>query len=538
MTTSKSDKTSAVRKRRRIPWVLFVIVLVLAGAAWGWQYRASRSASSVEFETAALFKGDVSSHVSATGTLDAVTKIEVGSEVSGIVSQLYVDYNSVVSRGQALAQLDPSSFKTQIDQSTASVNNAIAQYNNQIANLANQEANIRSQDATVAGAGAKVETANAAVSNAEASVRTAEANAQKAKADLDQALTNYKRYEVLVSKDLVAKSDRDTAYTQYLDAKANAAGAKASVDAARAGLRSTLASLSSARTDVEAARMRRDSAVAQRDAAAAQVKSAQAGVSQARASLEQARVNLAKTTIRSPIRGIVLDRKVTIGQTVAAQFQAPDLFTLAENLDQMQVATNVDEADIGRVAKGAHVSFTVDAYPNVKFEGSVTEVRQAPVTVQNVVTYVVVVSAKNPDHKLKPGMTATVSIDVETRKDVLLIPNSALRFKPADSEMKERERPEASGSPGPRRHHRGQPSGAPSGLPHESDTTVSHKPVRVWVVDASDPTKVIPKRIVLGITDGTNTEVVRAPLKEGDKVVTGSNGEGGSQGNKRRMRFF
>lgn len=525
MTTEKK------RRSQRLPLWSIVGLLLLVGAAAGlWRWRSSASTSNIEYDTAPLAKGDVSSRVSATGTLDAVTKVTVGSELSGIVAQLYVDYNTSVEKGQALAQLDPSTFQTQVDQQTASVNNATAQYHNQIANRDNAEANIRSADAALEGSKARCETARAAVANAQAGVRSAKANVEKARADLTQAQTNYNRYKTLLQRDLVARSERDLAYTQYLDAKATLAQVSSGVDAAEANLRSAQANLRAALADIDAARMRRDSAVAQRNAAAAQVRASEAQVQQTQANLAQAKVNLGRTTIRSPIKGIVLDRKVTMGQTVAASFQAPDLFTLAENLDQMQVQTSVDEADIGRVHRGAHATFTVDAWPNAKFEGKVTEVRQAPVTVQNVVTYTVILTTANPEQKLKPGMTATVSIDDQTKTGVLLVPNAALRFKPPADAAKDA--PSGAPSPGASAGPSGGRRGGKDGKGGESAKDDSPRPVRVFTLDPADPKKLVPHLVTLGITDGTVTEIVKSDLKAGDAVVVGSGEAGGGSKGK------
>lgn len=529
---------TAEKKRRRSlkPWLVLGAIVVVAIVTGVWRWRSSASQGAADYETSPITRGTVSSRVTATGTLDAVTKITVGSEVSGIISQMYVDYNTLVEKGQPLAQIDPSSFQTQVDQQTASVNNAVAQYHNQVANKDNAEANIRSADASLEGTRARYETARATVANALAGVRSARATVEKAKADLVQAQTNYERYKTLLARDLVARSDRDTAYTQYLDARATLAQVSSGVDAAQATYRSAQASLRAAEADVDAARMRRDSAVSQRDAAAAQVRAAAALVAQCQANLAQAKVNLGRTTIRSPIKGLVLDRKITMGQTVAASFQAPDLFTLAQNLEQMQVQTSVDEADIGRVHKGAHATFTVDAYPNVKFEGRVSEVRQAPVTVQNVVTYTVILTTANPEHKLKPGMTATVSIDDETRTDVLLVPNAALRFKPPALDGKDGASPRpsasalASASPGAAeggRHGHGE-----HGKDHAKDE--GPRPVRVYTLDPSDPKRLASHHVIPGITDGTFTEIVKSDLKDGDAVVVGGGGSDSAKNKSQR----
>jgi HlyD family secretion protein len=501
-------------------WGVALLLLTAGGLYW-YQTKSAASAQT-RYETATITRGDVRSRITATGNLQAVTQITVGSQVSGIIQSLFVDFNSRVRKGQALAQLDPSTIRAQVEQATASVNNALSALNNQQANVGNQAANVRSAEAAIVSAQAKVEAARGQLENARAGVVTAQANLRRGQADLKLAQRNESRQRELRERDLIATSELDTARTSTLTNEATVESLRSQVNAAEAGYRSAQANVQSAQAEVEAARMRADAARQQLSSSRAQVQGAMAQVSQAQANLRQAQVNLGFTTIRSPIDGIVLDRKVTLGQTVAAQFQAPDLFTLAQNLKQIQVQTNVDEADIGQVKPGAQATFTVDAFPERRFRGTVSEVRQAPVTVQNVVTYVVIVRTVNEDEKLKPGMTATVNIEVDSREDVLLVPNGALRFRP----------PEA-GAPGERRRRRGGGNASPT--PGASATPFGgEKPgrgerprvrrVSVWTQDAKDPKKLVEHRVLPGITDGVNTELVESDLKEGQSVVVGSTG--------------
>lgn len=500
-----------MRKKRKLPLLLISTLLLVVGAAV-YLYLGAHPWKKKEpaYETAPITKGDVIARVTATGNLQAVTQVTVGSQMSGIVQALYVDFNSRVRKGQPLAQLDPSNLRAQVEQTTASVNNALSQLANQQANLGNAGANVRSAEAAVTSAVAKVETARAALANAQAGLSTAQANLRKGQADLVLAQRNQTRQQTLRSRDLIAASELDTAATSRLTAQASVEALQAQVEGARANYRSALANVDAAKAEVQAAQMRVDSAMQQQAAAAAQVQGAKAQVSQAQANLRQAQVNLGYTTIRSPIDGIVLDRKVEVGQTVAAQFQAPDLFTMAENLEQIRVQTSVDEADIGQVKKGQRAMFTVDAYPNERFRGVVTEVRQAPVTVQSVVTYTVIIQTSNPDGKLKPGMTANVNINVDSRRDVLLVPNQALRFRPPNAEQ---------GTARPTRTPR------PRMTPGERRERVRESVV--YTVDPANPEKLIEHKITPGLTDGTNTEIVKGDLKEGDQVVTSAGTEAG-----------
>lgn len=505
-------------KKKLWLWVGVVVCLIAGGVWW---YRTAHAKTPPSYETSEVTRGDVMAKVTSTGTLQAVTKVTVGSQVSGIIETILVDFNSRVRKNQVLAQIDPSLFAAQLNQAQASLNNAEAGYNNAQANTGNALANVRAADAGIATAAARVETAHAAEANARAALDTAKANLARAQAEMVNAKRNFDRFESLLKKDLVAKSERDQAQTQHLVAIASTDSAEAQVEAQRANYRSAQSQLVAARADHEAARIKRESAVALQEAAQAQVASARAQMSQARANVESAEVNVSRTTIRSPIDGIVLARNISVGQTVAAQFQAPDLFTLAENLDQMQVETAVDEADIGKIKVNSKAIFTVDAYPNEDFDGTVISIRQSPTTVQNVVTYQVIVRCVNKGLKLKPGMTATVNIQVDSRKDALLLPNAALRFKPPDDDK-------GGGS---------KKEGAKKEL-GKKEGAGKNRRVSVWMISAADPGKLDEKKVQLGITDGTNTEIVKGEVKEGDDVVTSSGDGEKSGGNRPRMRFF
>jgi len=329
-------------------------------------------------------RGEIVSSVTATGTVNAVTTVLVGTQVSGTIKTLYVDFNSPVKRGQLIAQIDPATFEAQVGQAKA--------------NLFSAKANLEKSEATVIDA-----------------KRTMERNRE------------------LVSENLIAQSDFDTAETNYETAKASRGEARAQI-------------------------------------------------AQTEAALKFAETNFQYTRIVSPVDGVVISRNVDVGQTVAASFQTPTLFTIAQDLTKMQIDTNVDEADIGKVTVGQNVDFTVDAYSETTFKGSVWQIRNAPIIVQNVVTYDVVIKVDNSELKLKPGMTANVSIIIAIKKEALKIPNVALRFMPSEKETGESVK----------------------------------KGLGIWIIEKGEP-KRIP--IVTGISDGNYTELVSGALKEGQEVI-------------------
>ena len=320
-------------KRRLAITIAFVTVTGLSAAAMSMFLNRGTDAATVVQDV--VSRGPIVSAVSASGTLEAVETVQVGTQVSGTVTNLYADFNSIVRKGQILARLDPSLIQAEIERSRA--------------NLAG-----------------------------------AEADMERVRVTLNDAETKLQRARELSARDLLARSDLD------------------------------------------AAELARKTADAQLRASAAQV-------TQARAALELSQVNLGKTVIASPIDGIVISRAVDVGQTVAASLQAPTLYTIAADLGQMQLKASIDESDLGNIKDGQPVTFTVDAYPTDVFRGVVKQVRLNPVVEQNVVTYAAMISAPNPELKLKPGMTATVTVEVARRSNALRVPAAALRFKPSSA---------------------------------------------------------------------------------------------------------
>jgi HlyD family secretion protein len=307
------------------------VLIALGGSVYAY-YRYRDTGPAFTVTTAAVTRGDVIDTVGATGTLQAVTTVQVGTQVSGTIQSLYADFNSLVKKGEVIARLDPSLFQTQIEQAQANL--------------------LRSQ-----------------------------ADLERLKVALDDAKTKLARAKELSGRQLIPQSELDTA-------------------------------------DVNVR------------AAEAQLRSADAQVTQAQASLNQNQVNLQHTVIEAPIDGLVISRSVDVGQTVAASMQAPTLFVLAADLTKMQVLANLDESDVGRIRPGQQVIFRVDAYPTEDFRGSVSQVRLNPIVQQNVVTYATVIDVPNDELKLKPGMTANVTIEIAHSANALRIPNSALRFRP------------------------------------------------------------------------------------------------------------
>ncbi len=355
------------RQRRKyfIP-IVIVLALLIAGGYYLYPTIGQKGANQ-KFRTMKVERGEISSVVTATGTINPVTTVLVGSQVSGTIKELHADFNSRVKEGQVIAQIDSAIFEAQVEQGKANVLNAQANLLNAQANLKNAQANLSKADIAV------VDTK-----------RTLERNKE------------------LIEKKVIAQAILDTAQTNYDTAIAQKEVAKAQLESAKS-----------------------------------QVESSKAQIEQARAGLKVSETNLKYTTIRSPVHGIVISRNVDVGQTVAASLQAPTLFTIAKDLTQMQADTNVSEADIGRIAKGQDATFTVDAFPDRTFRGRVLEIRNAPQTIQNVVTYNVVIQVGNNDLRLKPGMTANVSVQIEHKENILKIPNSSLRFRPETAKKEE-----------------------------------------------------------------------------------------------------
>lgn len=362
-----------------------VIAAVAAIAALAvWLLSGGKKEEKITFDTAAVAPANIMNSITATGTIEPVTSVTVGTQVSGIVSKLFVDYNSVVKKGQVIAELDKTNLMSQLNTAKTQLATALSQLNYQTA--------------------------------------------------------NYKRYKTLFEKGLVAADDFDNAKLSYTQAKEQVASAKEEV--------------------------------------------------------QRAQTNLGYATITSPIDGVVLSKSVEEGQTVAASFSTPELFTIAQDLTNMQVVADVDEADIGDVKEGERVTFTVDAYPDDTFEGEVKQVRQEATTTNNVVTYEVVISAPNADLKLKPGLTANVTIYTAERKGVLSVPSKALRFTPQKETV---------------------------GKMNIVD--VANAKNKVWTIEGNS---IVAHKVNIGMTDGTNTQIVGG-IAEGTKVVTGLNVMGGEE---------
>lgn len=365
--------------------LLGLLLLGVAGAG-AWWLVPKKDAAGERYVTAALQRGTITRIVSANGTLNPVKLVNVGSQVSGIVKKLYVDFNDKVKAGQVLLELDPALTLAQLQQSEAGV--------------------------------------------------------ASAKASLELALANEARTRNLFAQEYVTRQELDTA--------------------------------------VQA------------------MKSAQAQLALAQAQAARDRTNMAYTVIRSPVDGVVVSRQVDLGQTVAASFQTPTLFQIAQDLSKMQIDSNYAEADVGSIHVGQSASFRVDAFPNRNFHGEVHQVRLNPTTLQNVVTYDVVVSVDNPDQVLMPGMTAYVNIVVAERKDALLVPNAALRFRPAEASSRTG-KPD-SGQQDERGKNRGD--APPMGT--------------VYLLDNGQPK---PVRVSVGITDNRMTEIPGGELRGGETVI-------------------
>ncbi|MDO9307802.1 MAG: efflux RND transporter periplasmic adaptor subunit [Deltaproteobacteria bacterium] len=391
--------------------IILAVILAIAGiAGYGFYKRTPE----VSYKTARIERGMVVSTVAATGNLSAVTTVQVGTQVSGTIQKLYVDFNSKVKKGQAIAEIDPSLF-------------------------------------------------NASVEQAHGNVLNSEANLQKSRVTLADAERTLARNKKLLADGIISQADYDVAETALQSARAS-------------------------------------------------VKASEGSVAQTRGALMQSRTNLRYSVIRSPVDGVVISRTIDIGQTVAASFQTPTLFTIAKDLTKMQIEVSVDEADISRIQLDQKATFTVDSYPEQTFGGKVVQIRSAPIITQNVVTYVVVVNVDNNDLKLKPGMTANVSIEVARKDDVLKLPPAALRFKPkTKTDDAKAKRSEDRGSANKQRPAAGSPDqgGKPGGRKAGNGQ-------QVYILKDNKPVAV---KIRTGIANNSSIELVESTLKEGDEVV-------------------
>ncbi len=403
--------------KRRAFLLVALAGLVLTGiGAYAWIYGDARKPA---YKLAKIERGPLTATVAAAGTLNPVSAVQVGSQISGQIKEILVDFNSPVKAGQLVARIDPETYQYRVRQAEADL-----------------------------------EAARSAVS-------VQRAQAYQAQVNLAEAQRDYERKAMLVEKGFISAAERDKAKTTF--------------DAARAQL----------------------------ELAEAQVKNSEAIVRQREAQLAQARVDLARTEIRSPVDGVVVKRSIEPGQTVAASLQAPELFIIARNLSDMQVETSIDEADVGRVAVGQKVSFTVDAFQGRSFRGEVLQVRKSATVTSNVVTYTVIVSAANPDLILLPGMTANVKIATAHKDDVLKVANAALRFRPDDDTAKPADAAKLS---------RGNTPAGPRGKR-------SNVPNRIWVPDEGGRPKAI--EVQTGISDGSATEISGEGIAEGMEVIVG-----------------
>ncbi len=512
-------KINFTRKQRLIIALLFMGgVISLGFYFWGNQ------ASAAEYLTARVERGNLRNTVTATGTLQAVTTVQVGSQVSGTIAALYADFNSVVKKGQVIAQLDSAVSTAQLDQSRANLQQARASLQQARASVANSQAGVTD-------ARARELAAKNAAQGEQASVISARANLAVLKAQLDDALSFLRQQESLVQAGVIAKRDLETAQTSHKAAEAKYKQAEAQLSQAQISQHSA----ASAGVAQSQAQMKQSEAQVQQ--AQAQVQQAQAQVQQAEAALRLAEVNLTHTTIVSPIDGVVVSRDVNVGQTVAASLSAPTLFTIANDLTQMQVIANIDQADIGLVEQARSVKFNVDAFPEKEFEGKIQQIRLNPQNTQNVVTYNVVIDVSNPEQKLKPGMTANLTITIDERSNVLKVSNAALRFFPQDSQRGAGARG-ATNDSGRARSRNSEQQESESGAGSNSGQGEAQQgrgrgrnfapptaPVLagqtriVWVLGQNKELQ--RRRITIGLTDGVSTEVVDGDLREGEMVVTG-----------------
>ncbi|HEY9532171.1 MAG TPA: efflux RND transporter periplasmic adaptor subunit [Burkholderiales bacterium] len=418
--------------------LLLVLAVVAGAAAAGWYAWQSRNGGSeVNYRVAKVERGAMAAVVVASGTLNAVTTVQVGSQISGQISEIHADFNTPVKKGQIIARIDPATFELRVNQTRADL-----------------------------------DAAESAVAVARSGLAAQQAELGRVKIALVDAERDHARKKSLVEKNFISPAELDKARTV----------------------------LDTTREELKAVQ-------AQIQVSEAQVRTALAAVKQRESLLRQAQVDLERTIIRAPVDGTVILRNVDAGQTVAASLQAPVLFTIAQDLRDMQVEAAIDEADVGRLRVGMPASFAVDAFPRRSFTGDIRQIRKSPQNVQNVVSYTVIISARNPDLALLPGMTANVRIVVDERPDALKVPNAALRWRPADADA---------------------PADVPKGRGRERRSTV-------YVLRDGRPQ---PVELRPGLNDGASTEVLGGELGEGNEVIVGAAKPGPAGGGFPRGRFF
>ena len=430
-------------------------VALAVAAALGIGATRTGAADTTAYLTAPVERGDLITTVAATGALNAGVTVRVGSQLSGQIRELLADFNHEVTKGQPIAELDPQTFAARVREAEAALEVAAADVRIREAAIKQAEAGLADAYGGLAAAAARIESAQATAADAR---RTME------------------RTQMLRKGGTLPESEVDRTVAAY-------ESSSALVRAAEAERRVREAAVLAAEAGIEIAE--------------AELENARATVRQRDAGLDQAELDLERTVIRAPIDGVVVGRDVDRGQTVAASLEAPTLFTIAGDLHEMEVHARVDEADIGRIEPGQRAAFTVDAYLERTFAGTVVEVRKAPEVIQNVVTYTVVISAENPDLLLLPGMTALVQIVVEEVEDVLKVPNAALRFQPPESATAALAEDAATGH------------GVGAGMP-----------AVVWVPGGGGRPAPVP--IGIGASDAAATAVIAGPLEAGDEVIVGA----------------
>jgi HlyD family secretion protein len=506
----KRFKSLKIGKKTRLTMIIGLVVIAgFAGFAF-WSNRASAA----EYMTAKVERGNLRNTVTATGVLQAVTTVQVGSQASGTISALYADFNSEVKKGQVIAQLDPSTAQAQVQQARANLENAKA-------SLIQARAGVSASRAGTADAQAKVMAAKSTVQTQQAGVSGAQANLNVLKAERDDALSALNQQQALATAGVISKRDFEIAQTAFRTADARYNQAAAQLNQA---MISEKMSAGSGQAQADAQLQQSQAQIQQ---AQAQVQQGEAQVQQAQAALNVAEVNLSHTTITSPIDGIVVSRDINVGQTVAASLSAPTLFTIANDLTKMQVIANIDQADIGLVEQAKTATFNVDAYPGKEFKGTIDQMRLNPQNVQNVVTYNVVLDVDNPEQKLKPGMTANLTITIDERNNVLKVPNAALRFRPQTANTQNRSNNgDNNGSNGGQRQNRGQRNadgsngnGQDNRLAPSTAPVLSGQNRLVWVLGQDG--KPQARRVTVGLSDGSATEIVSGSLQEGDVIIIG-----------------
>lgn len=489
--------------------LLIVIALVILAVIIYVIVHNARAKASSNYTTAPITRTTINATIQETGTVNPVDQVQVGTQVSGTISKLNVDYNSLVKKGQVLAELDPTSFQAASAQAHA--------------NLQAAESLAAASESTVLQQAAQTKNSLANVQQLRANADAAQANVQKAAAQENLSRVTVGRDRSLLGQGYISQSQFDTD--------------QATENANLQSLRAAQAALQAAQQQVAGAGAQVSGAQAGTVTSENQAGAARAQIGAASAQAQQADYNLGRTVIRSPIDGIVVSRAVSVGQTVAASLQTPTLFVIASSLKDMQVDVSVDEADVGQLKAGQSAEITVPAFPNVTFRGVVQQVRVNPTTVQNVVTYDAVVTVHDEQSRLKPGMTANITIDVLRRQNVLAVPLAALLFHPASQRGAGQGSGGAQGAPGGGANggsgagasNSGSTSGA-TGASGGSSGAVAGAPgshIVLWTLGKNNRARAVP--VTIGYSDGNNVEITAGNVQEGEPIITGELRSGASR---------